>query len=299
MRRQTRLDHEKRLEDAIRYIVEHLDEPIDLRELADHVYLSRFHFHRVFQALLGETVGEVVRRLRLERAATHLRTSETPITELAFEAGYATHEAFIRAFRSAFGCTPSTMRRRLRYEGHLPTPNGVHFGVRSPIRFAASQGGTSMQVDIREFKPRKAVCMTHRGPYYMIGQTFAQIAAWIKENGVDAGPFMALYYDDPEATPPAELRSDAGAFVPDGFVPNDPRVHLVDVAGGTYAVGTHVGPYDGLNNAWGEIMGKWLPSSGYACGMAPGLEIYLDDCAVVPPEKVRTEVCVKVQAPAG
>src|SRR5262249_21204041 len=146
-------------------------------------------------------------------------------------------------FRSAFGCTPSTMRRRLRYEGHLPTPNGVHFDVRSPIRFVASQGGTSMQVEIREFEPRKAVCMTHRGPYYMIGQTFAQLVAWLKESGTAAGPFMALSYAAPEAPPPAELRSDAGAFVPDGFAPNDPRVHLVDVAGGTYAVGTHIGPY--------------------------------------------------------
>jgi AraC family transcriptional regulator len=100
------LDHEQRIEEAIGYIVANLDEPIDLRDLADHVCLSRFHFHRVFQALMGETVGDIVRRLRLERAAIRLRTSDTPITELAFEAGYATHEAFIRAFRAAFGCTP-------------------------------------------------------------------------------------------------------------------------------------------------------------------------------------------------
>src|SRR6266705_541701 len=90
MRRQTRLDHEERMEAAIRYIVEHLDEPVDLRDLAEHVCLSRFYFHRLFQALIGETVGELVRRLRLQRAATRLRTSDTPITELAFEAGYAT-----------------------------------------------------------------------------------------------------------------------------------------------------------------------------------------------------------------
>jgi AraC-like DNA-binding protein len=55
MRRQTRLDHEERIEAAIRYIVEHLDEPIDLRDLADHVCLSRFYFHRLFQALVGDS----------------------------------------------------------------------------------------------------------------------------------------------------------------------------------------------------------------------------------------------------
>jgi AraC family transcriptional regulator len=235
MRRQTRLDHEERMEAAIRYIVEHLDEPIDLRDLADHVCLSRFYFHRLFQALVGETVGELVRRLRLERAATRLRTSDTPITELAFEAGYATHEAFIRAFRAAFGCTPSAMRRRLTYEGQLPTPNGVHY----------------------------------------------------------------LYYDDPEATPAAELRSDAGVIVPQEFVTDDPRVHVVDIAGGMYAVGTHVGPYDGLPNAWGEMVGQWLPSSGYTFGDSPGFERYLDNCPEVPAAELRTEICVPIQPPAG
>src|SRR5580698_8818879 len=105
MRRRTRLDHELRIEESVRYIVEHLDETIDLRDLADHACLSRFHFHRVFQALLGETVGEMVRRLRLERAGRRLAATKIPITELAFEAGYSTHEAFIRAFRAAFACT--------------------------------------------------------------------------------------------------------------------------------------------------------------------------------------------------
>ena len=76
MRRQMRPDLEERIKQAMRYIVDNLDAPIDLRERADHVCLSRFHFHRVFQALAGETVGKVVRRQRLERVATRLRTSD-------------------------------------------------------------------------------------------------------------------------------------------------------------------------------------------------------------------------------
>jgi AraC family transcriptional regulator len=299
MRRQTRLEHEERIEAAIHYIVEHLDEPIDLRDLADHVCLSRFHFHRIFQALMGETVGEVVRRVRLERAATRLRTSDTPITELAFEAGYATHEAFIRAFRAAFGYTPSAMRRRLTYDGQLPTPNGVHYGVRPRIRFVPSPGETAMHVEIRQLEPRRAVCLSHHGPYFMIGKTFDQLVSWLKETGLDAGPPLGIYYDDVDVTPAAELRSDAGVFVPDDFVTDDPRVHVVDIAGGLYAVGMHVGPYDGLAHAWGEMLGKWLPASGYAFGYAPGFEVYIDDCSKVPAAEVRTEICVPVKAPTG
>ena len=156
-----------------------------------------------------------------------------------------------------------------------------------------------MRVEIRQLEPRKAVCMTHMGPYFMIGQTFGQLGAWLKETGLDAGPGLAIYFDDPEATPAAELKSYAGVFVPDDFVTDDPRVQLVDVAGGSYAVATHVGPYDGLGSAWGELVGKWLPASGYAFGDSPGFEVYVDDCSKVPPSEVRTEICVPVQAPAG
>ena len=85
MRPRTRPNHEERIQAAIRCVVDPLDGPVDPRDRVDRVCFSRFHFHRVFQALTGETVGELVRRLRLERAATHLRTMDTPITELAFE----------------------------------------------------------------------------------------------------------------------------------------------------------------------------------------------------------------------
>jgi AraC family transcriptional regulator len=299
MRTRTRLEHEERIESAVRYLVQNLDEPIDLRDLADRVCLSRFHFHRVFQALAGETVGELVRRLRLERAAIGLRTSRTPITELAFEAGYATHEAFIRAFRAAFHCTPSAMRRHKIYDGHLPTPNGVHYGVCAQIRFVASRGETTMKVEIRQCEPRKAVCMSHQGPYFMIGQTFGRLGEWFAETGVDAGARLGLFYDDPDTTPVAELRSDAGAFVPDDFVISDPRVHVIEVTGGTYAVATHVGPYDGLPNAWCEMVGKWLPTSGYAFGDSPSFEVYLEDCSKVPASELHTELYVPVKAPIG
>jgi len=57
MRRSTRLDHERRIEEAVTFLVEHLDEVIDLRMVADRVCLSRFHFHRVFQALMGRRQG--------------------------------------------------------------------------------------------------------------------------------------------------------------------------------------------------------------------------------------------------
>ena len=156
-----------------------------------------------------------------------------------------------------------------------------------------------MNIEIREIPPRRIACVSHRGPYHLIGKAFGELGAWAQEAGAQAGPMLGVYYDHPGATPAEELRSDAGLVVPAEFATDDPRVHVVDLPGGTYAVGTHVGSYEGLPNAWAELTGKWLPLSGCTLAAAPALEVYLDDCAVVPAEQVRTEICLAVQRPAG
>jgi AraC family transcriptional regulator len=260
--------------EAIRYIVEHLDDPLDPRQVADWIGLSPFHFHRVFQGLLGESVTELGRRLRLERAAVQLQTTSRSITEVAFDAGYATHEAFIKAFRGAFACTPSEMRAHSKYPGWLPTPNGVHFSQPFEFRFVPSHGETNMTVELRDLEPRTALCIAHKGPYYMIGQTFGQLGEFMASSPISFGHGVALFYDDPDSTPADQLRSDAGAFVPDGTTSDDPRVHLVQVQGGSYSVTTYVGSYDGLPAAWGEFSKCELPE-GYTYRNTPPFEIYL------------------------
>ncbi|HTQ09716.1 MAG TPA: AraC family transcriptional regulator [Fimbriimonadaceae bacterium] len=95
-------------------------------EMAKGAAYSRFHFHRVFKEVMGETPGELRRRLLLERAAYRLSNESGSVTEIAFEAGYESLEGFIRGFRRAFGSTPSAMRKGRRH-WLLHAPNDVHF----------------------------------------------------------------------------------------------------------------------------------------------------------------------------
>ena len=83
-----------------------LDQALDLATLASSANLSPFHFHRVFRGMVGETPVELTRRLRIERAAWSLVHTERAVTQIAFDAGYETHEAF--PARSA----PAMARRR-------------------------------------------------------------------------------------------------------------------------------------------------------------------------------------------
>src|SRR5262249_2123895 len=81
-------------------ITSDLGAALDLETVAASANLSPFHFHRVFRGMVGETALELTRRLRMERAAWSLVHTERAVTQIAFDAGYETHEAFTRAFRA-------------------------------------------------------------------------------------------------------------------------------------------------------------------------------------------------------
>jgi len=99
------------IEDVMRYIREHINEPLNREMLAAIAGFSVPHFHRVFTAHVGESAISYVRRLRLERAGRKLRMGAVNITEVALAAGYDTHAAFSKAFKQQFGLSPSEFRQ--------------------------------------------------------------------------------------------------------------------------------------------------------------------------------------------
>jgi AraC family transcriptional regulator len=99
------------IEDVMRYIRKHINEPLDRGILASVAGFSVPHFHRVFTAHVGESAASYVRRLRLERAGHKLRMGAINITEVALAAGYDTHAAFSKAFKQQFGLSPREFRQ--------------------------------------------------------------------------------------------------------------------------------------------------------------------------------------------
>ena len=112
MRPATVESYYERILRALVHIQEHLEDPLDLDTLARIACFSPYHFHRIFRGLVGETLADHIRRLRLEKAAQRLKSTERPVTDIAFEAGYAAHEAFTRAFRARFAGDVHRMAKR-------------------------------------------------------------------------------------------------------------------------------------------------------------------------------------------
>ena len=98
------------IQTAINYIESNLNEELDINEIAAAVYLSPFHFQRIFHAVCGVTVGEYIRQRRLSLAGKELISTNTRIIDLALKYGYDSPDSFSRAFTKFHGASPSAIR---------------------------------------------------------------------------------------------------------------------------------------------------------------------------------------------
>lgn len=301
MKPDTRSFYERAVVAAVRRVATSLDEALDLEALARGACLSPLHFHRVFRGLVGETPLELHRRLRLERAAHRLRETDEPVVSLAFEAGYETHESFTRAFGAAFALSPTAFRASascLRVA--LPSPSAVHFDpsvdAMSRVEPRFPQPTEIMNATTETLPALRVFTVRHVGPYPRIGEAFARLGAVAAASGLFADPravMIALYHDDPEATPEGELRSDAGIVVSEGQA-KPAGVDEIVLPAGRYAKAVHLGSYAGLPAAWARLMGEWLPKSGLRVGAGLPFEIYRNDPRSVREAELVTELYVPV-----
>jgi AraC family transcriptional regulator len=285
--------YKKRLLCVLVHIQQHLDEPLAPGDLARLACLAPYHFHHVFTGMLGESLGSHVRRLRLERAASPLKLTETPVVQVAFEAAYETHEAFSRAFRKAFGSSPAQYRQRHGVGGRIQIPSGVHYQERKrPGSFRAAQiEDKTMNVTIKNLQPMRVAFMRHVGPYNEVGKTWEQFTMFLgKEGLLGASPqFIGISHDDPAVTPPDKTRYDACVTVDGKFRANG-DIGVQVIPGGDYAVLTHFGPYEKLGESYAKLLGQWLPRSGRRLRATPCLEIYFNTPENTEPEDLVTDI---------
>ena len=278
----TQQDYHERIIRTLVFLQEHLDEELSLERVAGVAAFSHFHFHRIFRALVGETPSEHVRRLRLERAAQHLKRSETPVTDLAFASGYDSHEAFTRAFRAMFGVPPTEYRA-----SHRPAPecaSGTHYG--DTMTYHAPDYEAPPVVEVLEVPPTRIVFLRHVGPYNQVGQTWGRL----NEVGRNARPTRARPAHARHR--PRRPRRDTAR--------QDPlrRRHRPEpaarAAGRIRGVVTHRGPYDGLGQTYQRLYGAWLPRTGHQVRDVPAFGEYRNSPQNIKPEDLLTKVRVPI-----
>ena len=272
--------YQHRLDVVTDYIYTHLDDDLSLETLAHVSGFSRYHWHRIYRAVRGETAAQTVRRLRLERAAAMLTETSWPVERIAWKAGFSGTEVFSRAFLRSYRTTPGRFRIGGRPTSIDSSVTSCGSGSTSSVREAP---GWAVRVETR--RGYRLAVSEHRGSYMDIGRAFSRV-----RDRVGSGSLMvAIYEDDPDVVPPADLRSAAGTVVDPGMkIPHDLAERMVPA--GRYAIIRYIGPYSSMHAAYLWLYGQWLPSSGEEPRDHPIIEEYLTDPATTPPVDAVTDI---------
>ena len=102
--------YDEKIRLALSYINENLAGDLSVDTLADRVFLSRYHFMRLFKQQTGSTVHAYVRQKRLLYAARLIREG-MPVQQAAAECGFNDYSVFHRAFRESFGFRPADLKK--------------------------------------------------------------------------------------------------------------------------------------------------------------------------------------------
>ena len=271
-------DQRARIPRAAAYIVENLERSLSVAEVAKHVALSEFHFHRVFSAVMSETVGEFTLRRRMELSALKLAyRPDLSITQVALESGYSSSANFSKAFSAYFGCAPSEVRRpgagTNSKLGKLTSRYGKDFdpgdlyALPIPVDEAERERRRSeLERGVRYIDRPETPLACLRSPsgydYASIQQTWAELIARARQLGIcgDEVDAFGIGHDSPQITAPERCRYDACVPYDGKLRLSAPLFHSV-IPAGRYAVFPYRGEVGGVEARVREIFSLWFPSS--------------------------------------
>lgn len=268
------LDYARRVNCAIDFIVRDLARPLRLEEVAAAANFSRYHFHRVFKNVTGETLNQFVKRQRLERALRLM--SHAPkrlLTDVALECGFSSSSDFARCFRQRYGVPPrlfdlASFRRSQRdpFERVLSTQ------ATEASRASESDG---FVVTLRDLPARTVAYIRVFDPYRegIVQAASERLVEWAAERGLADGQWLGYMWDEPEIVALADCRYDVALVVDDVEATGEigrlvfPPMRVAEVVvRGDLALETR---------AFDWLYGTWLPQSGYEPDDQPAFEAWV------------------------
>lgn len=103
--------YEDSIQEAKKYILEHLNEKLTVQNIADIIHMSPSHFSRVFRQQSGFSPYDFVLISRLNRAKDFLQKTDMSVSQIAYETGFNSESNFIYFFSKNTGISPSKFRK--------------------------------------------------------------------------------------------------------------------------------------------------------------------------------------------
>lgn len=289
---------------AVQDTIEHnLNRAPKLDELAQIAGFSKFHFHRIFRAVTGETILQCITRIKMERAAAYLLHSPAAsITDIAYHYGFAAPAVFSRSFKQHFGVSPSVYRRKDRKNCTAQLRRPRYDAITSiPHDGSDRMGVQANRVDIKT-EDIRVIYVRFSGSYPEMANAMPGMMRKIYEFSVHRNlleygktKILAAYHDNPELTGETKLRVSLCMSVPAAakIEPHD-DIGVMAIAG-SFAVGHFELYQQEYPQAWRHMYGEWLPNSGFQPRDAFPFECYVSDPSKNPGGKQLLDIYVPVE----
>ncbi|HBU82408.1 MULTISPECIES: AraC family transcriptional regulator [Paenibacillus] len=258
---------------AISYIEDHMfDENLNVK-ITEVTGYSQYHFHRIFLSVTRCSVSEYIRKRRLTRATYDLFHTNQRIIEIAIKCGFESQEAFARAFRKMFSISPGQFRKQRDMKDTLFRTMEMH--PLNEERLQHLHTGISLEPSLVHMEKLNLVGMSIRGvesdEVGLLWRSFRQRVSEIKRKPNSEGIYYAVIELTGEQwevayTACVEAGNEASP-APAGMI-----AKLFPAT--TYAVFSHKGPLDRLNDTFQYIYETWLPQSGSVRTNAPEFARY-------------------------
>jgi AraC family transcriptional regulator len=268
---------ERRVQLAMRAMVliqRDLSAEISVEGLAQELGVSWSTLSHVFPGVVGETLWQHVKRLRLERSAFNLLASRTAsVLDIAVASGFASQAAFSRAFKEAYGCAPTRFRNRPDAHPLLPSPSGVHI-VRGgglarfkPVPWLSDR----LTVRIESRPPVHLAFVRGRGEYDItfFAHMLVRMLTAARRRGLlqPAARLYGVMHEDPFVASTGQITYDACISVPTDFVPAG-SLGSMTLPEGTWACVECEGPAEQHFASWHTFGFQWLPDQPWAMSHA-------------------------------
>jgi AraC family transcriptional regulator len=270
------MNYFKQLEKAILYIEKNLKAKIRLDDIAEEIHLSKYHFHRIFHAIVGETVYDYIRNRRITNASDELLNSDKKIVDVSFDYQFESQEAFTRSFKAIYHMTPAKYRKeklkKMVFRKNEYNKERLHHIIsgitkepiiveKDEIKIIGMATKTSLINNSipklwNAFLKHKDKIQNKTHPEIIIG-------AGYKANNFNS-------FDFHENT---TFQYVVGKKITD--IINIPEgMELIKIPTCKYAVFRHKGKFDKFGLSYVYIYGSWFPKSGYKVSNSPDLEWY-------------------------
>lgn len=278
------VDYKIRVNRAIDYVLKHLDKPLKLELVAEAAGFSPFHFHRIFRSMVGESLNDFIKRVRLERSVLLMSRGEwktkqkQSLTNIAFACGFTSSSDFSRCFKQRYGIAPSQFdiksfqdQNRDSLQSSIPDPDKRYL----LDRLEPGTNPDGFEVTLRDLPARTVAYTRVPNPYrpHAVSGAAAQMIKWAEQHDLADGQWLGYMWDNPDVVAHENCRYDVGLEVPDSFETN--AVGWFEFPAMQVAEVEVRGPIDLEMRAIDWLFGTWLPNSGFVPTNQPSFEAWI------------------------